>query len=350
MKNPWSVMRLPAWGRILAAVWLGGMIGLTAGIDSVCAQSLPGGGASTPGGSAQPVEIKADNALEWHEDQKAYVARGNAWAKKGTTTITADLLTAYYRETPGKGTEIYRIVAVGNVHVLGNSQEVFGEHGVYDSDKQVAMVTGDNLRLVTKTDVVTARDSLEYYEATRLAVARGDAIAVRDQKRMRADVLIGRFVDAPKPADGKTGAGAGAGGGVVKPAAPVAAGAGVPGAEGGNLEMDRIDGEGHVVVTTATDVALADRLMYSVKANIAILTGNVKITRGDNQINGDAAEMNIATHINRLINTTGKPVEALLVRQPGKDSKDSKAGKGGAVISPNSGTGGATAKPAPVQR
>ena len=43
---------------------------------------------------------------------------------------------------------------------------------------------------------MTARDSLEYYEAEKLAVARGDAIAVRKLDRLRADLLIAHFAEA----------------------------------------------------------------------------------------------------------------------------------------------------------
>ena len=44
--------------------------------------------------------------------------------------------------------------------------------------------------MTTTTDVVTARDSLEWYDQKQVAVARGDAVAVRDDaKRIRADVL-----------------------------------------------------------------------------------------------------------------------------------------------------------------
>ena len=155
-------------------------------------------------------------------------------------------------------------------------------------DKQVAVVTGKDLRLVTNKDVVTARDSLEYYEARELTVARGDAVAVRGTDRLRADVLIGRLKKLP---DGTT-------------------------------QMERIDGSGNVVVTTPSDVALSDKLVYSVADNVAVLIGNVRITRGDNQLNGEAAEMNMNTKINRVIagRDAGGRVSGLLI--PGEKTGD----------------------------
>ncbi|WP_448191689.1 LptA/OstA family protein [Azospirillum sp. sgz301742] len=239
------------------------------------AQMLPGG----PGG--QPTDINADQAIEWHQDVKAYVARGNASAKRGETTLYGDVLTAYYRESPGKGNEVFQIVSDGHVRLISPTQQVYGDHLVYDMDKQVAVVTGKDLKLITPTDVVTARDTLEYYESQGFAVARGEAVAVRTDRRLRADVLIGQFSKGP---DGKS-------------------------------QMNRIDGSGSVVVTTPTDVARSDKLVYSVPDNTAVLLGSVHITRGDNQLDGDAAEMNMATKVNRVIAgpATGGRVKGLLI-------------------------------------
>lgn len=250
-----------------------------------------------PNGGKQPLNVLADNAIEWHQDQKAYVARGNASAKRGETTIYADVLTAYYRETKDKGTEIFRLNANGNVRVVTPTQQVMGDQGVYDTDQQVAVITGRQLKLITPNEVVTARDSLEYFEAKRLAVARGDAIAVRKQDRIRADVLLGLFKE------GKNGA----------------------------LDLERIDGEGNVLITTPSDVARCKRVMYSVATEIAVLTGDVHITRNDNQINGNAAEMNMKTHVSRVLGSGGR-VEGLIIPQqvePAKSGDSAKPAKPG---------------------
>ena len=253
-------------------------------------QVLPGSKDGKDGKA--PVNIQADNAIEWHQDQKAYVARGNASAVRGTTTVYADILTAYYRETKEKGTDVYRMTAEGNVRIVSPTQQVFGEHGVYDVDRQMGVITGRNLKLVTATDIVVARDSLEYYDGTKLAVARGDAIAVRGDNRLRADTLVAQFKEDA----------------------------------GGGLVMDRLDGIGGVVITTPTDVAVCRRVMHSVASDISILVGDVKITRGEDQVNGDAAEMNMKTHVNRVL-SNGRRVEGLLTPKDQKDEQ--KTGKPG---------------------
>lgn len=224
--------------------------------------------AEPPGAEdALPIEIDADQALEWHQDEKAYVARGNAQARRGDLEVRADVLTAYYRELPGGGTEIWRFTADGNVRIASPTQEAYGDRAIYDIDRQVAVLTGEDLRLVTETDVVTARDSLEYWTEQRLAVARGDAVATRDRNKVRADMLIALFEEG----------------------------------DGGDLEIDRIDADGNVVVTTPTDVARGSKGVYDLDSNIATLTGDVRITRGQNQLNGQVAEVNLNTGISRVL-------------------------------------------------
>jgi len=226
----------------------------------------------TAAGTDQPIEVQADQALEWHRDEKAYVARGNAVATRGDVSVRADTLTAYYRERPDGGTEIYRLSAEGNVVIAAPEQKAFGDRGVYDVDQEVAVLTGDDLRLTTPQDVVTARDSLEYWRTRNLAVARGDAVATRGDSRVRADRLVGLLENNAK----------------------------------GNLEMTRIDAEGGVVITTPKDVARGNQGTYDVAKRVAVLTGDVKITRGKNQLNGTAAEVDLETGISRILSGSGK--------------------------------------------
>jgi lipopolysaccharide export system protein LptA len=217
-----------------------------------------------------PLEVEADQSIELHEQQRAYVARGKAQATRGTSRIAADVLVAYYRDLPTGGTEVYRMLAEGNVTATSPTQQVFGDRLVYDVDLQVAVMTGGNLKLVTKTDVVTARDSLEYWERDRLAVARGDALSVRGPNRVSGDSLVALLRDAP----------------------------------GGGTEVERIDAEGNVVIVTPTDVVRGREAVYDVNRNMTTVLGDVRATRGGNQVNGEAAEVDFATGISRMLRTT----------------------------------------------
>ena len=150
-------------------------------------------GIGLPGQSKdRPIEINADQGIEWRQKSKAYIARGNARAAQGDVAVHADVLTAYYRETAAGSSDIWRIDAESRVRIVTPTQKAFGDKGVYDVDNGVLVLTG-RVRMETETDRITARDSLEYWEKRNLAVARGNAIAERGENKLRADVLTAHF-------------------------------------------------------------------------------------------------------------------------------------------------------------
>ncbi len=187
------------------------------------AWGAPGAVAQAPqlGGqdNGKPVGIEAENGIEWQRANNVYIARGHAKATRGDNSVIADTLFAFYRPTAqaqptpaapptkngapdpltGSATEIYRLEADGHVHFATPTETVDGDHAVYGVDSSVLVMTGKDLRLVTPRDVVTARDSLEWYDSEQKGIARGNALAVRGDRRVSADVLTMFVV---KPADG----------------------------------------------------------------------------------------------------------------------------------------------------
>jgi lipopolysaccharide export system protein LptA len=129
------------------------------------------------------------------------------------------------------------------------------------------VLLGRNLRLETKTDVLTARDSLEYWDKRQLAVARGDAVAIRADRRIRADTLSAQFFDVP----------------------------------GQGQKLQRVDAFGNVVVSTQQETARGDKGVYLAEREQATLIGNVKITRGTSQLDGETAEVDMKTGVSRLL-------------------------------------------------
>ena len=283
------------------------------------AQGLSLGGVSED----RPVEVSADSGIEWQQDAQLYIARGNAIAKRGTTEVHADTLTAHYRPSKGAGgeTEVYRLDADGHVMIKGPTQTVVGDQAVYDVDQQIGIVTGKTLKLTTPSDVVTARDSFEWYDAKQISVARGDAIAVRDTKRLRADVLTAHMTkEKPKPGENQPEA-------KTSKAVPATANA-KTGAKAGPLgdgdegsRISRIDAQGNVLVSTPTDVGRGDYGVYNADTGIVTLLGNVTITRGPNAIKGEYAVVDLNNNVSRMMpgpSTPGTPasrVEGLFVRQ-----------------------------------
>ncbi|MGH7099454.1 MAG: LptA/OstA family protein [Stellaceae bacterium] len=264
------------------------------------AQGLTLGGAS----GKEPITISAASGIEWQQDRKVYIARGHAVATRGATRVTADTLTAYYRQGKG-GSEIYRVDADGNVILKGPTQTITGDHAVYDAAQQVAVITGKHLRLTTATDVVTARDSLEWYDGKQIAVARGDALAVRGDKRIRADVLtayMAKSSSLPRT--------------VRRKATPASDELGA-----GSSHIERIDAQGNVIVSTATDVGRGDYGVYDARTGIVTLIGHVTITRGRDVVRGQYAVVDLNRNVSRIMSLPQRPggpaprVEGVFVRQ-----------------------------------
>src|SRR5215472_4719113 len=86
------------------------------------AQGLSLGAASED----RPIAISATSGIEWQQDAQVYIARGNATAKRGTTEVDADTLTAHYRPSKAAGgeTEIFRLNADGHVTIKSETQTV----------------------------------------------------------------------------------------------------------------------------------------------------------------------------------------------------------------------------------
>jgi lipopolysaccharide export system protein LptA len=228
------------------------------------------------GSKEAPVEISAEDGIEWQRDAKAYVARGNARAVRSGVAVYADTLTAFYRDgKDGEGQDIFRIDADGSVRIESKSEKAFGDKGVYHVDAAVLVLVGANLRLETQSALITARDTLEYWDLRDLAVARGDAIVVGTEGKLRADILTAHI------------------------------------SQGAKRDIEQIDAFGNVLVSTATEIARGDEGVYNPKTEIATLCGNVKITQGKNQLNGDCAEVNLKTGNSRLIGD-GRRVKGLI--------------------------------------
>lgn len=245
------------------------------------------------GASDQPVEITADDGIEWRRKEKVYIASGNARAARGEIELFGDELSAFYRESADGSTEVFRVEAHGNVQIVSPNEAVYGDDGYYDVDRGVVALTGDALRLEAGSDRITAKESLEYWEAKRLAVARGGAVASSGDKELSADLLVGHFRQDDE----------------------------------GRFVLKQVDAQGQVQISTPTEFVTSDSGVYHVDKQLAELVGTVKITRGETQLNGEYAEVNLATGVSRLL--AGPPggdgagrVRGLLVPTPEPSSDD----------------------------
>jgi len=297
-----SPRRLPITAAILAAALLAVPVG---------AQNLD----LSQGG---PVEITSTEGIEWRQAEQVVVARGNARAVRGGVTVDADRLIARYRPrggaaaptppaagaSPASGSEIWRLEAEGRVRIASATERAQGERAVYDMDQGVMVLSGAGLALDTPDQRITARDSLEYWPQRRMAVARGGAVVTTaDNRRVAADTLVAYFLE--EPAAGQPGAPA--------QARPAGA-AGLPG-PGEGSRIDRVEAFGNVEIRTQDEVVRGERGSYSPVTGLARLLGGVRITRGDNQLNGQEAIVDLRSGVSRLVSAPGERVQGLIVPQ-----------------------------------
>ncbi len=284
-----------------------------------------------------PIDITAQNGIEWLQNQHEVIALGDARAVRQNVTVTADRLIAYYRKKAGNaaqpaaapatppaatpaaastgasgiagdedtsGNEIYRVEAEGHVQIFTATDHAQGDRAIYDLDQAVLVMTGHDLRLTTPNDVLTARDDLEYWSQKHMAVARGDAVVVtKDARRIAADVLVAYTTPNPPPG--------------TQPATQAATKTGTPVAADDPLaasgKLEKVEAFGHVSVRTPTDIATGDRGIYVPDTGIALLEGNVRITRGQNQLAGARAAVNLKTGVSRLLAAGTDRVQGLIV-------------------------------------
>jgi lipopolysaccharide export system protein LptA len=203
------------------------------------------------------------------------------------------------------GNEVYRLEAHGHVRILTETDEAVGDDAVYDMDQAVLIMTGHALKLTTPQDVLTARDTMEYWSQKHMAVGRGNAVVVTtDGRRLAGDVLVAFTTDDSQPSGPKPVA--------AKPApAKADAGNGDPLTKSGKLQ--RVEAYGNVEVRTIVDIVRGDRGLYLPDTDIARVVGHVRITHNSTQINGPAADINTKTGIARINADPGGRVNGLIV-------------------------------------
>lgn len=229
-----------------------------------------------------PIEISAENGIEWKRDTRTYTARGNALAQQGDTSIAADTLIAYLDDND----ELSNWEAIGNVKIRTSQSTSYGDRAEYTEATRLLVLTGGNLKIVTESQTVTARDQIEYWRDKDVVVAKGNVVIVRSEKNtvIKSDEATAYFrdkVDDPATPEDETGDGS---------------------------EIYQVEAEGHVRVDREEQTAFSDHLAYNPDTEVAILTGNVTIHSKDNTYKGARAELDLQNDVSRLLPAPGQRV------------------------------------------
>ena len=222
-----------------------------------------------------PIEVTASDGIELHQKSNKVVARGKAIAKRSGSTLSSDVIEAYYRSKKPQGNEIYRLKATGNVVMKYSEETAKGKEAEYSLDISMLSLKGEPAEFTTKGDIVTAK-TLEYWQKQELVIAKDSATLQRDNRSISADKISALF---SKDKDGQ-------------------------------LVVEKMQADGNVIINTEKEQATGDVATYNPKTGVAILLGNVKLTQNGNYMTGEKAVVNLSTGISKLYaNSTEKATE-----------------------------------------
>jgi len=269
-------------------------IAFTFGLSHITAQAaerrqIPDTAPVAPNQNAdKPIEITADEALEWHRNDKKYIAKKNVLVQQGDVTISSDEIVADYREGGNAGTEIYRLTATGSVKITSRGNTAKSDKAVYDVDAGTAVMTGDKLMLVSPDQTVTAKDSFTYYVPDGKVVADNNVVVTRGKDRLYTDLLTAYFEEN----------------------------------KAGKRELKRLVADRNVVIKTPTETVRGAKGIYDAATNIAQITGNVRIEREQNVLEGEKAQVNLTTNVSAIIGDQSAGERVRGVFYPSEDTKD----------------------------
>ncbi len=211
-----------------------------------------------------PLALDAAGGVEWHREERIFVAEGNAVARQGGVTVKADRLVAAYRESAAGKLEIFRVDAEGKARVEIGGDRASGARAIFDLDKSTVVFSGGGLKYTNADSTVTANRTLEYYLKERRAVARGDARVQDNSGLIAANVIEARFNQS------------------------------------GTQALRTAIATGNVTIVTPDETLRANRAEYDFTRRRATATGNVRLARGQNILTGGKAVIDFRTGISRM--------------------------------------------------
>ena len=217
----------------------------------------------------EPVQIEASHELEWLRKDYKYRATGDVVITQGATVIKAKSAEANY--DPQQGPSALTTISVKDDVVITNGDKtIIADEGDYDAIAQVLKLRGSNVTVTGPDLKVTAKNGIDYYTAENKAVAMGNAEVKQKAQTLRAQKITAWFDK--------------------------------------NNKLQRAEANGNVVIVQpgkdgGQDIAQADQGTYDIKNNNALLKGHVKLTQGDNHMQGDTATIDLTTGYSTLKNT-----------------------------------------------
>ena len=243
---------------------------------------------------SEPIEIFADNGIEWHKNKNKYVALGNAKALSGTLSLESDRIEAFYKENDSSSMNITEVRAKKNVVVQDKKMKITGgDYAEYKILKDYFLINGRNIILTSEKNTLKSNKKLEYWRSKNIAIATGKAKAKKDNEFV---VLADKLVWYLQEKNQKT-------------------------------TVKKLLGFKNVSIKTNNEVAFSDKAIYNNETEICKLYGNVKLQRGESFMIGEYAEVDLRSGISKLLPAPGTKLNENRVRalidKGGVDSDES---------------------------
>ena len=218
--------------------------------------------------NGEPVEIYAEQGIEWHKNDNKYLAIGNAIAKSGKMSVNSDRIEAFYEESDNSGMDIKLVKAHRNVIVTDeNLKIVGGKLAEYNLRKDYFSIFGKNLILTSQENKLESNNKMEYWRTKGVAIASGKAKAQKGNEfKIKAEKLVWYLNENDK-----------------------------------KIDVKKIFGFENVSIYTNNEVAFSDKALYNKESGICKLFGNVKLQKGDSFLTGDYAEVDLNKGISKLL-------------------------------------------------
>ena len=228
-----------------------------------------------------PIEIFADEGIEWHKNKNKYVALGNAKAVSGTLSLESDLIEAFYKEKDSSEMNITEVRAKKNVIVKDNKMRITGgDYAEYKIFKDYFLIKGDKITLTSEANILKSNEKLEYWRSKNIAIATGKAEAKKDNEFIvLADKLVWYLQETKK-----------------------------------KTTVKKLLGFNNVSIKTNNEVAFSDKAIYNNETEICKLFGNVKLQRGESFLIGEYAEVDLKKGISKLLPAPGNKLNENKVR------------------------------------
>ena len=223
-----------------------------------------------------PIEIFAEEGIEWHKNKNKYVAIGNAKAVSDSLSLKSDRIEAFYTEKEDSGMNIKEVKAKKNVIIEDKKMRIVGgNYAEYKTTKDYFLLVGKNILLTSEANTLRSKEKLEYWRSKNIAIATGKAEAQKDKEFV---VLADKLVWYLKEDKNKT-------------------------------TVKKILGFKNVSIKTNNEVAFSDKAIYNNETEICKLYGNVKLQRGDSFLLGEYAEVDLKKGISKLLPAPGNSMK-----------------------------------------